>query len=388
MLKLLIKLFIKDSTSVSDPKVRQAYGRLCSVYGVFLNILLFAAKLAAGILSGSMAIQADAFNNLSDAGSSLIGLFGFIIAGKKPDFDHPYGHGRSEYLAGLALSVLIILMGFELMKDAFGSIRHPQPVTAGLVPVIILLLSIGVKLYMALYNRSIGRKINSSVMEAAATDAMSDCISTAAVLLSMAVQHFYGLNIDGWTGLILSVLIMIAGIKSLRDTLSPLLGQAPDPELVKEIEQAILAFPEVLDVHDLLVHDYGPGRLMISLHAEVDGSKDIFTVHDAIDSAERQIMERFGAITTIHMDPIEANDTEVAQIRNQLIELLRELDESISIHDFRMVPGPSHTNLIFDAAVPATHPLTDRDLRHLIRDAVNEKWPDRYAVVTVDRKYV
>lgn len=340
MLKLLTKIFIKDRENVGDVKVRGAYGTLCGLYGIFLNLLLFAGKYFAGIVSGSVAVTADAFNNLSDAGSSIITLLGFLFAGKKPDLDHPFGHGRIEYLAGLGLSVIIILMGLELGKSSIEKIIAPQTVEAGLLPALILLCSIGVKFYMCLYNRKIGKKINSAAMQATATDSLSDAIATTVVLLSMGINWLFKVNIDGWAGLAVAVFILFAGYSAARDTLSPLLGQAPDPVLVQNIEGVVLSHPEIVGIHDLIVHDYGPGRLMVSLHAEVEGSGNIFHLHDAIDSAEMEIKERFGCLATIHMDPIEANDTEVSLMRHAVAEKLRELDGAISIHDFRMCPAP------------------------------------------------
>lgn len=388
MLKLLTKIFVKDSENTSDPKVRHAYGNLCGFYGIFLNLLLFAGKYFAGFLSGSVAIMADAFNNLSDAGSSIITLLGFALSAKKPDPEHPFGHGRIEYLAGLALSALIIFMGFELGKSSFEKILNPEPVQAGIVPAFILVASILVKFYMSLYNRKIGRKINSAAMQATATDSLSDAISTAVVLAAMGVQVLFHVNIDGFAGLAVAVFIVFAGFNAGKETLSPLLGQAPDRELVEEIEKIVLSYPEVVGIHDLIVHDYGPGRLMISLHAEVNGSDNIFVVHDAIDNAEHEIKERFGAIATIHMDPIEADNSEISQIKNAVAEKLLEIDPVISIHDFRMVPGATHTNVIFDAVVPANFRLSDSELSDEIKNLVHSTWPDRYAVVDIDHSYV
>lgn len=388
MLKLLTRIFVKDSENVSDPKVRHAYGSLCGFYGIFLNLLLFAGKYFAGFLSGSVAIMADAFNNLSDAGSSIITLLGFALSAKKPDPEHPFGHGRIEYLAGLALSALIIFMGFELGKSSFEKILNPVPVQAGLLPALILVASILIKFYMSLYNRKIGKKINSAAMQATATDSLSDSISTAVVLVAMGIQYFFNINIDGFAGLAVAVFIVIAGFNAGKETLSPLLGQAPDKELVQEIEKIVLAYPEVVGIHDLIVHDYGPGRLMVSLHAEVNGSDNIFVVHDAIDNAERDIKERFGAIATIHMDPIEADNTEIAQIRNAVAQLIQSVDPIISIHDFRMVPGATHTNLIFDAVVPACYHISDSELTEQIKELVHSTWPDRYAVVEIDHSYI
>ena len=388
MIKLLTKLFIKDHENVTSAAVRRAYGTMCSLYGIFLNLLLFAGKYFAGLISGSVAITADAFNNLSDAGSSIITLLGFAIAGKKPDPDHPFGHGRAEYLAGLVLSGVIILMGFELVKSSFEKILHPEPISSGLLPAVILVCSILVKFYMCLYNRSVGKKINSAAMQATATDSLSDSIATTVVLLSMGISYFFHVNIDGYAGLLVAVFIIYAGFNAAKDTVSPLLGQAPDPEFVQQVADIVTAHPEVVGIHDLAVHDYGPGRVMVSLHAEVSGDGNIFDLHDAIDTAETELKEQLGCIATIHMDPIEADNTEVSQMRAAVAEKLKELDDVISIHDFRMVPGPTHTNLIFDAVVPADYKKSDEELAASIRQHIHQTWPDRYAVVNIDHSYI
>ena len=388
MIKLLTKLFIKDHENVTSAAVRRAYGTMCSLYGIFLNLLLFAGKYIAGLISGSVAITADAFNNLSDAGSSIITLLGFAIAGKNPDPDHPFGHGRAEYLAGLVLSGVIILMGFELVKSSFEKILHPEPISSGLLPAVILVCSILVKFYMCLYNRSVGKKINSAAMQATATDSLSDSIATTVVLLSMGISYFFHVNIDGYAGLLVAVFIIYAGFNAAKDTVSPLLGQAPDPEFVQQVADIVTAHPEVVGIHDLAVHDYGPGRVMVSLHAEVSGDGNIFDLHDAIDTAETELKEQLGCIATIHMDPIEADNTEVSQMRAAVAEKLKELDDVISIHDFRMVPGPTHTNLIFDAVVPADYKKSDEELAASIRQHIHQTWPDRYAVVNIDHSYI
>lgn len=388
MIEILSRLFIKDRDKVNDPAVRRAYGTLCSLYGIFLNVLLFAGKYFAGVLSGSVAIVADAFNNLSDAGSSVISLLGFAIAGKKPDLDHPFGHGRAEYLAGLLLSALIIAMGAELGKSSIEKIIHPEPVEAGLLPAVILLASIAVKFYMSRYNKAVGRKISSPSMEATATDSLSDSIATTVVLLSMGVSYFFHVNVDGWAGLLVAAFIIFAGYNALRDTLSPLLGKAPDPELVKEIEETALAHPEIVGIHDLIIHDYGPGRGFVSLHAEVNGKGEIFRLHDAVDQAEREIREKFGILATIHMDPIDCDNEQLNQLRQAVAEKLTEIDPRIKIHDFRMVPGPTHTNLIFDALVPAELKLSDRALEEQIENLVHNTWKKYFAVVDIDRSYV
>ena len=356
MFKLLTRLFIRDSENVRSAGVRRAYGTLCSVYGIFLNILLFAGKYFAGVLSGSVAIMADAFNNLSDAGSS-------VLAGKKPDPEHPFGHGRMEYLAGLMLSAMIIVMGFELGRTSVEKIISPSPVEAGLLPAVILFASILVKIYMCLYNRAAAKKIGSAAMEAAAVDSLSDSVSTLVVLL-------------------------IAGYGAAKDTISPLLGKAPDEELVEKIRGIVMAYPEIRGMHDLIVHDYGPGRLVVSLHAEVDGRGDIFELHDAIDRAERELKSQLGCVSTIHMEPIDAENTEVSKHRRAVTELLQtHISPDISIHDFRMVPGTTHTNLIFDVLVPPGFDMTDEQVAAKVRELVHSTWAEHYAVVTIDRAY-
>lgn len=388
MVSLLSKIFIKNRDDVTDPAVRKAYGSLCSALGITLNVLLFAGKYAAGLISGSIAITADAFNNLSDAGSSAISLIGFRLAGKKPDPDHPFGHGRLEYISGLCVAALILVMGVELLISSVEKIISPEPVENGLLPAIILIVSIGVKVYMSLYNRAIGKKISSSAMLATATDSLSDSVATAVVLLSMLVSYLFSVNIDGYAGVLVALFILFAGVGVARDTLSPLLGQAPDPELVRKIESIVMARDEIIGMHDLVVHDYGPGRLMISLHAEVDGRGDIFELHDAVDIVERTLAQELGCEATIHMDPVVCDDERVDAERARLLEIIADLGDVLSIHDFRMVAGPSHTNLVFDAVIPGGLSKTAEEVRKEICQAVEEKMPGRFAVVTVDTSYV
>lgn len=388
MVSLLSKIFIKNRDDITNPAVRKAYGSLCSALGITLNVLLFAGKYAAGLISGSIAITADAFNNLSDAGSSAISLIGFRLAGKKPDPDHPFGHGRLEYISGLCVAALILVMGVELLISSVEKIISPEPVENGLLPAIILIVSIGVKVYMSLYNRAIGKKISSSAMLATATDSLSDSVATAVVLLSMLVSYLFSVNIDGYAGVLVALFILFAGVGVARDTLSPLLGQAPDPELVRKIEDIVMARDEIIGMHDLVVHDYGPGRLMISLHAEVDGRGDIFELHDAVDVVERTLAQKLGCEATIHMDPVVCDDERVDAERARLLEIIAELGDVLSIHDFRMVAGPSHTNLVFDAVIPGGLSKTAEEVRKEICQAVEEKMPGRFAVVTVDTSYV
>ena len=388
MVTLLSRLFIKNSGNLKEPSVRRAYGTLCGTVGIILNLILFALKYFAGTLSGSISITADAFNNLSDAGSSVITLFGFALAGKKPDPGHPFGHGRIEYIAGLAVSAVIIFMGLELGKSSIEKILAPQPVQTGWLTAAILLVSIAVKLYMAMYNRSVGKKIASAAMEATAADSISDTVSTAVVLLCMVFTRFTGVNIDAYAGLAVAAFIIFTGIGAARDTLSPLLGQAPDPEFVRSIEDIVMSHPEVIGMHDLIVHDYGPGRVIISLHAEVDGHGDIFELHDAIDNLERELRRRLGCLATVHMDPIDTRSAEVTRLHDEISGIAREVLPDISIHDLRTVPGKTHTNIIFDAVVPFGAGITDEKAAAEIKKRVEERMPGYYAIVNIDKSYL
>lgn len=386
MITLLAKRLIPNSENTADAAVRQAYGSLCGFMGILLNLILFGGKYLAGLLAGSVAVMADAFNNLADAGSSIVTLLGMRLAGMKPDPDHPFGHGRIEYLTGVAVSIMIILVGFELGRDSLEQIKSPSAMEAGWLTIGILIASILVKFYIFAYNRSIGKKINSPAMIATATDSLSDCISTAVVLVSMLLARFFGINVDGWCGLLVAAFILYAGIKSTLETISPLLGSAPDPEFVEEIETIVLSYDEIVNIHDLVVHDYGPGRCMVTLHAEVPGDGDIYLLHDTIDSAETELQEKLGCMATIHMDPISVNDEKVAAMRLQTALFAAEISEEISIHDFRIVEGPTHTNVIFDAVLPYEVKLTPDELKAQLTSFVTA-WPHHNAVITIDRPY-
>ena len=388
MITLLSRLFIKNRENVGDPAVRQAYGTLCGLTGICLNLLLFAVKYLAGVLSGSIAVTADAFNNLSDAGSSVVTLLGFRLAAIRPDPGHPYGHGRLEYVSGLVVAAVIIVMGFELGRDSVEKIIHPSTVEFGWLPAAILLASIAVKLYMFFYNRSIGKKISSAAMCATATDSLSDTAATTVVLLSMLLSRFAGIAVDGWAGVLVALFILYSGARAAWDTLSPLLGQAPEPEFVKEVSETVLAHPEIRNIHDLMVHDYGPGRRMITLHAEVSGDADFYEVHDIIDNIEYELNRRFGCIATIHMDPIEADNAAVSLLRAEIAELVHTIDPGITIHDFRVVPGASHTNLIFDAVLPIGFAMRDEEAADAIRAAVAAHYPKHHIILHIDHAYV
>ncbi len=388
MITLLARLFIRDRDKVADAGVRRAYGMLCSLTGIGLNILLFLGKYLAGRLSGSIAMTADAFNNLSDAGSSVITLLGFRMAAKKPDPGHPFGHGRIEYLSGVAVSLIIIVVGVQLGLESIDKIISPEPVDAGLVPMLVLVASICVKGYMFAYNRGIGRKINSPGMSATALDSLSDCIATGVVLISMLLARFADVNIDGWGGAAVAIFIIFSGFKAAKETLSPLLGNPPDPQLVRDITDIVMSHPEVLNVHDLIVHDYGPGRLMISLHAEVPGDGDIYALHDAIDTAEYELQQKLGCSAVIHMDPVSPDGTKTAHMREELAEAAKAIDPRLTIHDFRIVDGPTHTNVIFDAVLPNDSSVTEDDAKAQLETIVHSLWQNSHPKVHIDRPFV
>ena len=388
MIELLARRLIRDHDHVNDPAVRRAYGVLCGCAGIALNLLLFAGKCLAGLISGSIAITADAFNNLSDAGASVVTLLGFKLAAQRPDRDHPFGHGRMEYVSGLVVSMVILLMGVELAKTSVEKILKPQPVEFSPLVAVILAVSIAVKLYMSHYNRAIGRKIGSAAMAATAADSLSDSLATTAVLLSTLAGHFWNVNIDGWCGAAVACFILWAGVKAAKETIDPLLGQPPSPEFVSQIQEIVLRHREITGIHDLMVHDYGPGRLYVSLHAEVPASGDILALHDVVDSAERELASELGCLATIHMDPVVSDDGLTAETRERVAAIVRLIDPGITIHDFRMVPGPTHTNVIFDAVVPYGCPLSDQEVARRVQEGVRALDGNYFAVVEVEKSYV
>ena len=387
MTELLAKIFIKDRNNTNDARVRHAYGVLCGAFGVFLNIMLFGVKFAAGLISGSVAITADAFNNLSDAGSSVVTMVGFKMAGQKPDPEHPFGHGRIEYVTGLVVSMIIILMGFELIKSSYEKILHPElpqltPLVAG-----ILIFSIIVKLYMYRYNTKTGEKIASAAMRATALDSFTDSIATLVVLACALIGYYFGVAVDGWCGLAVSAFVLYAGISSAKDTIDPLLGSKPSEEYVETIEKFVTSYDDVIGIHDLVVHDYGPGRVMISLHAEVPANRNIVEVHDTIDNIEHRINEALGCQCVIHMDPVVVGDPAIDRMRRLCLLIAKSVDERFTIHDFRMVKGPSHTNLIFDVVAPFDCRLSEEEIKNTICSKVESLPGNHYAVVEVDRPY-
>ena len=387
MIELLARWFIPHRDNTADGAVRRAYGTLCGAVGIGLNVLLFIGKFFAGQLSGSIAVTADSFNNLSDAGSSAVTLLGFRLAGKKPDPDHPFGHGRIEYISGLIVAGLILLMGVELAKSSFDKILHPEEVTFSALALVILAVSVAVKLYMWHYNRRIGGKIRSAAMEATASDSLSDAAATSAVLLAMLIGRWTGLAVDGYVGMVVALFILFSAYKAAKETLSPLLGQAPDPELVQHIRDIVEEHDTVVGIHDLVVHDYGPGRQMVSLHAEVPASGDILQLHDVIDNIERELHEKLHVQAVIHMDPIVTDDETVDALRRQVAELVRQVEPRMTVHDLRVIRGTTHTNLVFDAVLPLDAAITPAEAGRRIREKVAELDGDYYAVVTVEHSF-
>ena len=388
MITFLASLFIKDSKNYKEPSVRQAYGVLSGAVGIGLNILLFFGKWLAGTIRGSIAITADAFNNLSDAGSSIITLIGFRLSGQEPDPEHPFGHGRMEYISGLLVSVAILVMGFELIGSSIGKLRSPEPIESSALVFGILIASILVKLYMFFYNHSLSKKIESAAMKATSVDSLSDTVATTLVLIATLISKYTGLLLDGWFGILVGLFILYTGGSTLKETIDLLLGQPPKQEFIDEVKEIVLGHSMVHGVHDLIVHDYGPGRVMISLHAEVDVNGDIQDIHEQIDHIEHELQEKLHCSATIHMDPIVTDDKEVLAMKAKVEEMVHFLDESFSMHDFRMVKGSTRTNLIFDVEVPRKTSYTDNEIVNWLKERIHELPGSKYfAVIQIDHEY-
>ena len=387
MISILANIFIGKEANVRSTEVRKKYGMLCSIVGIAFNILLFILKELAGYMTGSMAIIADGFNNLSDAGSSFLTMLGYKFAGAEPDTEHPFGHGRIEYVMGLIVSILIIIVGLELFQTSFDKLLHPEEVEVSVLAGAILVISILIKLYMYIYNSSIARMIDSTAMQATATDSISDVLSTGVVLVSMIILYLTGKNVDAVCGLAVSLFIIYQGCMSAKETIEPLLGQPPEMGFVDEVYRIVGEHKEILGTHDLVVHDYGPGRVMMSLHAEVDGDGDIYKLHDCIDLIERELHDRLGCEAVIHMDPINKNDAETEEMKERVLTVVRSINEELTIHDFRMVPGTTHTNLIFDVVVPPKFKMSPSELKKRIEADISAMG-SYCAVVRVDQKYV
>ncbi|MBQ3053574.1 MAG: cation transporter [Clostridia bacterium] len=384
-MEILFKIFIKNKDNTEDEKVRQSYGVFSGFVGIFLNIVLFGIKLFAGLITGSVGIVADALNNISDAGSSIITLVGFKLSGKPAHNDHPFGHGRFEYITGLFVSIAILFMGVEILKSSFSKIVMPQAITFRWISVIILVVSVIVKAWMYFFNKKVGLKIDSSSMIATAKDSLSDSISTGAVLLGTLIAYFANINIDGYIGLIVSLFIIYTGINSIREAISPLLGTSPDPELVKRIEEIVMSHEGVIGIHDMVIHDYGPTRFMVSLHTEVPANINIIEMHDRIDHIERELRETFGCDAVIHLDPIDINNEVVNEKKEIIKKILFEISQELTFHDFRIVSGPTHTNLIFDVVIPFNFKMTQEELKAEIDRKVREYDDSHFIVVDFDR---
>ena len=381
MITLLSKIFIKEK---GEKEIRKAYGTLCGVIGIVLNVFLFAFKYFAGVISGSIAITADAFNNLSDAGSSFITLVSFWYAGKKPDTEHPFGHGRFEYVSGFVIAMAIFLVGFELLKSSVKKIFMPEPVDTSGVAMLILAVSICVKLYMVYYNKRIGKQINSSAMKATAADSLNDVVATTLVWISMLIMRFCNVNIDGICGIFVAVFILYSGYSAAKDTISPLLGMQPDTELVEKIKQMVMEHEVVLGVHDLVVHDYGPGRVMISLHAEVSGEENIYHIHNEIDIIERELKDELGCEAVIHMDPVEKDNELAEYLKQQMEEYVQSINEKMTIHDFRLISTVENMKLVFDVVVPYSFEMSNEELIARLQQKASEIDKEYLVLVNID----
>ena len=381
MTDLLLRLFVRNAADTDNPATRSAIGKMSGLVGIICNLLLSAGKLAVGTISGSVAITADALNNLSDAASSIVTLLGFKLAEKPADADHPYGHARFEYLSGLAVAVLIILIGFELAKTSVGKIMHPEAVEFSVATVLVLLASIGVKLWMCLFNNRLGKRIGSSTLTATAADSRNDVVATGAVLIAALVQHVTSWQIDGWIGFAVALFILYSGWNLAKETISPLLGEGADPALRQLIVDYVEASPKVLGYHDLMVHDYGPGQRFASLHVEMDQREDPLLCHELIDNMERTCLQLHNIHLVIHYDPVVVGDPETDKLRLLLWDVLRKIDDRLTIHDFRMVKGKGHTNLIFDVALPYDMKGQEKQLRRAMENALAELHQGTYYIV-------
>ena len=388
MTSLLIRLFVKDRDNVGDPTVRNRYALLASITGIVLNILLFASKLTLGLITFSVAVVADAFNNMSDASSSVVALVGFRMSGKHADKKHPMGHGRLEYISAFIVDMLIIVVGFELFMSSIDKIITPELPDVSNALLILLGVAILVKLWLFFYYGKIAKKINSAAIRAASFDSISDTIATTLVLVSALISRYANIAIDGWAGIIVAAFILFTGFKAAKETIELLLGSTPDPEFVKKIYEFVKNYPQVIGIHDVMVHDYGPGRLIVSFHAEVPSDSNFCYAHDVVDCIERDMHNQFGCIVTIHIDPIDVNDERVNEMRKLAEDTAKEVDESFTIHDFRMTYGGKHYNMIFDLSIPTDSKYDDEEAAKLVAERIKEKNPDCFAVIKAEHPFV
>ena len=386
MIQFLIERFVPNWQNTQNSTVREKYGILAASVGILSNIFLFIIKILTGLIFNSIAITADAVNNLSDAGSSVITLLAFKIAGKPADPEHPYGHARMEYISGMAVSFIIILLGLQLIGSSFEKILHPETVTVSYLTYAVLIISILTKLWQGIFNRTVGKRIDSDALQATAADSLNDVFATSAVLISAVVYHFTSIPIDGWMGMAVAIFITISGIKLVIETGDPLLGQAPDPQLIREIGQRITSYDGVIGMHDLQVHSYGPGRTFASVHAEVPANVDILVSHDIIDNIEREVGAEMGINLVIHMDPVVTDNEKINRLKAEIDQIVKGIDTDLSMHDFRAVFGPTHTNLVFDVVVPPAFELTDSQIIQNISEKT-KKLGNYFCVITIDHNY-
>lgn len=387
MIDFLCKHFVKDYQNLNEPSVRESYGKLAGVVGILSNALLCVLKILVGVISGSIAIIADGINNLADASSSVITLVGFKLSSMPEDEEHPYGHARIEYISGMIVSVLVVVIGVELVKSSIGKIMHPEPLDFSISIIIVLLLAIVIKIAQAMFNVSIGKRINSVALLATGADSRNDVISTSVVLISVIIGKLSGLQIDGYMGLIVAAFIIWSGIGLVKETMSPLLGEAPDPEMVNMIHNMALEFPGVLGLHDLVVHNYGPGKTFASLHVEVDADGDLMESHDMIDNIEKTLGQKLNIMLVCHMDPINTKDPLVAEMRDLATETAKSIEGVDNVHDLRIVPGPTHTNIIFDVVVDFDCPYTDEEIRTKFNAMAKEVNQNYFVVINIDKLY-
>jgi cation diffusion facilitator family transporter len=387
MTAFIIKMFINNHNDINNLKVRAAYGILSGSVGVICNIFLSILKFIAGIITHSISVTADAANNLSDAASSVVTLAGMKIANKPADEDHPFGHGRLEYVAALIVSFMIVMMGFELFKSSLSKILNPQEVIFSLPAFIAVVISIPVKLWLALFNKKLADKTGSLSFKAVMSDSLSDCIATSAVAVALLISKFSGINIDGYIGILVAGIIMKAGIDVVREIISPLLGQYPDPDLIENIEKEIMSYDGITGLHDMILHDYGPGRTIGSVHAEVPANVNLLEIHDVIDNAERKIKDMYGIVLAIHMDPVITDNEKINELKAVAEAKAKELDESFTIHDFRMVDGPTHTNLIFDLVIPHECKLPHSEITEAVTAKFKEINENYFVVMQIEHDY-
>ena len=385
MTEMLIGIFIGND-SPEDPDIRKKYGFLSGVTGIVLNILLFTGKLLAGIFWGSISVIADSLNNLSDAGSSIVNMVGFKIALTPPDKEHPFGHGRAEYVSGLAISFIIMLMGVELARSSFEKIIHPEIPDVSIFTLVILVIAVAVKLWMFVFNRKLGKKINSVSLNAVATDSISDAVATTAVIIGMIVTFVFKINIDGFMGLLVSCFIIYSGIKTAKESLSPLLGQMPEKTLVEDIKAMVCGYEGIIGIHDLIVHNYGVGKSYVSFHAEVSSSMELTEAHRLIDIIEKDFKEKFNCTVTIHIDPVDLNDSESALLCKKVNEIVRNIDQSLSIHDFRVLKDKGEKSVVFDLALPYKFKYSDIDIRNMVSSAIKEIDEKANIIINVERQ--